>query len=373
MAHPLQEQAQRAAAALEALRAAALAESLGHPAIPPAAPDFVLAWHAGMAPEALAQAALEAAAEAVSATAAFRPGQAYCYRCRTATCAHAVPAAPGAVFAGYTSLGQPQWEEFLSFLLAAGERRTDLLYHERPEVLARLVSREQIVADQLVSFGRNSFTYHVWGEVVAGYFRLADSKAALTVQVVETATHALHLQLLAPPALRECLADTPPGQRSPLHRAFDALQEARRRIDALAPVWVRCRRHGPEARERLRRQALDVLRQFARSLERQGRQEHRRTQHAEARTADARPVHTAPDDLADATPADFYRDTLRGSVIVRGRSGRCHVFSDAGRHITTLTIGRDELDSRLRRRRYLPLPAAERAAFRKTLTEGHPA
>jgi hypothetical protein len=368
MSDTLLDKAQRAAAALEELRRAAVEESGNRPAPGPApAAGFSLTWEAGMSAAALAEAALEAAAETAVETGVFRPGHPYCYHCRSAACAHATAPGPGMVFAGYSSLGQPQWEELLSLLLALEDRRAERLYRERPDILAQVVDGERLSAAQLVSFGRHSLAYRPWGEVVAGYFRVGESKAALTAQVVETAGRRLCLQLLAPPALRECLADTPADRRSPFHRAFDALQEARRRIDALSPLWAAGRRLSPARRDRLRQQAADVLRHLARSLERQGRQEHRRTLHAETRTAVARPVHAALEDLAGAAAADFYRDAFRGSVIVLGRSGRCHVFSDAGRHITTLSIGRDELEGRLRRKRYLPLPAPELAAFRRAL------
>ena len=44
-------------------------------------------------------------------------------------------------------------------------------------------------------------------------------------------------------------------------------------------------------------------------------------------------------------------------MIASGKNGRSHVYSDAGLHITSLYLARDEFERRLRRDRYKPLEA----------------
>lgn len=357
------EKARLAAAALRELAAAAVAESGGAPGkLAPAA--ITLTWRYGEGETELADLALKQAAELVSVKGGLRTGHAYCYGCASATCAHSAPPEHGSVFAGYSSMGIPEWEEFFNFLLQLEDTRTDGLFTERPEVLARVVGRQRLTAAQLATAGRNSLTYKPWGQVVAGYFHVGEQRAALTAQVVESREHRLHLQVLASALFLEALADTPETQRSPLYRVYDALHNARLALDHLSVAWQTSHAAAGAAGDRkIREEAFSVLRHLAHSLERKGRQEHGRTLHAERRGGH-RPVHAAVDDVRAATPADFYRDAFRNSLVVAGKSGRCHVFSEEGVHVTSLMIGREELEVRVRRNRYVPLAAAASNALR---------
>lgn len=364
----------KAEAALHAMRE--LAESAisecGGTSVGLTGSPFRLTWEPGVDAKALAEAALAQAGELTAARDGFRSGRVYCYGCATHDCQHAAPPAPGSVFAGYSSMGVPEWEEFFNYLQSLDDNRTEALFSERPEILARVVGRQSLVGAQLATSGRNSFTYRLWGQVVAGYLRVGELRTALTIQAVETADQALRFQVLAPDVLLEHLADTPEDRRSSFLRVHDALHQARLQLDPLSLRWQSSRqKRAPEAAREMREAVFGQLRHLAHSLERKGRQEHRRTVHAEARGAE-RPVHVAGGDILQATPADFFRDAYRGSLVVLGRSGRCHIFSEDGRHITTLAIGREELDAKLRRRRYLPLSPAESTAFRALMATKYP-
>ncbi len=358
MTPELQNYADKALQALSALKKAALEESgynNGQEDLDAA--DFKLVWESGMSAEELAAEAEEAAGELASTLAVVHTGHVYCYSCHSAACVHAAPSEPGQVFIGYASTGKPRWDELFNFLLFLGDERTDQLFDRQPEVLVRLVNRKQLNAEQLISFGKNSFTYRIWCELVAGYIRAADLRAALTVQIVETRDHKLYLQIIADSRLREALANAPEDQRSSLYRLHDALGEAQRRIASLGNLWQNTK--SKERRKKLRPKVYDVLRHLAHSIERKGRQYRRRTIHAEVRSRERRPVHKAHDDLLQASGADFFRDTVRNSFIVAGKAGRMHVYSDEGKHITTLIFKGDELARRVRRKRYVPMePAA---------------
>jgi hypothetical protein len=180
--------------------------------------------------------------------------------------------------------------------------------------------------------------------------------------VVETADRTLHLQTLMADPLRSALADAPAHRGSLLYRLSDALAKTRRSVEAHRTAWRACQNPPQRKAEMIRLFAM--LRQLAASCEQKGRQAHRRTPHAQQRQAERRPVHKAADDVAMATAADFFMDTVRHSLIVVGRSGRCHVFSEDGRHITTLTLAGDKFERRTRTRRYVPLSLDQYAAFR---------
>jgi hypothetical protein len=226
-----------------------------------------------------------------------------------------------------------------------------------------VIGRKRLTSEQLESFGKNSLTYRIWGQVVAGYVLVEGQRMALSVQIVENKAHQLRVQVLAPEALQAALVDTPKAARSSLHRVYEALQEARHSMTEISHLWEA--HHGRKRLSEIREKVFSVLRHLAHSIERKGRQRVRRTAHAEKRGNQQRPVHAARDDLTQAADTDFYRDRFRGSVVVTGKSGRAHVFNDEGKHITSFMLQGNELDRRLQRRRYQPLDGPERKTFRE--------
>lgn len=358
----LEQKALEACRALAELRLAALAACDGTDA-PPDNDRFALSWSADLSAEELAEQALASAAECLAESQPFRNGCVYCYACRSAACEHARPDETGHVFAGYQPTGKPRWEEFFNFLLAIGDNRAERLFAPQPELLARVVGQRRLVAEQLDSFGRNSLTYRVWGQVVAGYLTVAEARMAFTVQLVENKAHQLRLQVLAPETLLAALADAPGLSRSALHRVHEAIRGARHSMAGISHLWEAkpVAKHRSEIREK----AFAILRHLAHSIERKGRQDRRRTAHAERRGNQQRPIHAAREDLLQATPADFFQDRFRNSFIVLGKAGRAHAFNEEGQHITSFILAGDELERRLQRRRYQPLDEPERSVFRQ--------
>jgi hypothetical protein len=370
MTSRLEQKALAAHRALDELRQAAMAACDGSDALAAASDSFAISWSPGQSPEELAEKALASAAECLAESQPVQNGRVYCYACRSAACEHAQPAEEGQVFAGYQPTGKPYWEEFFNYLLSLGDDRAERLFSPRPELLARVIGRRRLVAEQLESFGRNSLTYRVWGQVVAGYLTIGDQRMAFTVQLVENKTHQLRLQVLAPQTLLAALADAPDVSRSALHRVHEAIRGARRSMAEISHLWEA--RHGalflPESREK----AFAILRHLAHSIERKGRQDGRRTAHAEQRANQQRPVHTARKDLVQATEADFFQDRFRNSFIVLGKAGRAHAFNEEGCHITSFALTGDELERRLQRRRYQPLTAEEVLTFRQRALAENP-
>lgn len=358
----VRKHAHRAVEELRNLQRAALDE-VGFEGTSPSELPFELQWTSDMPPEELAENAVRLATECLSEHEAFRHRHVYCYACSTGNCEHSRPREPGHVFAGYEPTGQPRWQELFRFFLDIGDARTDRLFANRPQVLARVIGRRRLTAQQLVSFGRNSYHYRVVGQVVAGYMHVDALRAALTVQLVETADRAMHMQLIMPDALREALANAPEDKRSAFHRMHEALREARQDITSLGRLWQQAK--GRDAKAKLRDKAFRTLRHLAHSLERKGRQHHRRTVHAEVRARQKRPVHKAYDDLTAAGSDSLYRDQLRSSIIVSGKGGRVHVFSEQGKLVTSLLLSNEELEKRRRRGRYVALEPSEAMQFKQ--------
>ena len=94
-------------------------------------------------------------------------------------------------------------------------------------------------------------------------------------------------------------------------------------------------------------------------MERMDRQKGRRTRHADERRRDKRPTHAALQDLESATGEGTFWDDWRGTLVVSGPKGRFHIFSGEGRHVTTLNLPPEAVESRLRRKRWRSATADE--------------
>lgn len=314
-----------------------------------------LSWHSEMSARELATELAEQARLASDRVSPERAGHVYCFGCGSAACGHARPVAEGEVFAGYTNQGVPVWQEFANNLQALGDRRVGQLFGDKPPLLTRVVGRKALIAEQMVAFGRNSMTYRIVGQMVAGYLRLGPRRFALTVQAYETPERHLRSQFVLAPELQEALAEAPPRNESHFHRVQRALQDFRRHVESLDLSW----RSSPTKPERkaLEDKLFAAFRELGAGLERKGRQQQRRTVHAQQRAEQQRPVHKAWDDLGAADDEALFRDNKTQSHIVLGRRGRLHVFNDDGRHVTSLVIGHEQLERRIQRGRYSRLDA----------------
>lgn len=306
--------------------------------------------------------ALEAAKQSL------QMGHVYCYQCLSDSCEHASPPGSMDVFAGYHQLGRPQWLEYTQFLLGLREERVDQLFGEKPRIIARMVDGEVLNHQQFASFGKASKTFSVLGQVVVGYFELSKGlpqaqKLALGIQLVETrdargkAKYFLNMPLggSQPDALRESLDRHFPFVRQAClntrrHLAKWQLSRNSQKPRSLPP-WV--------VAEKARR-ALEYL---AADLERAARKSKRQTQHARFRETTARPIHKAMADVREARPEWMYRDLKTKAIMVCGPKGRCHAFSESGKHITSFVIHQDAVQTRLKKKRWAPLAAEQAHGF----------
>lgn len=364
-ASAMSDAAQQAHTALQELLAQCCRD-LGLQEPPEELPPLQLTWEPDRPPTDLAQQLIRQLKQTQTADSVIVAGHIFCYHCESATCEHSRPAAPGEIFAGYANNGTPIWQEFLNELLALSEQRVDRLFDSRPSVLARLVSRKHLLRDQTVAYGRTSMMYRIIAQVIAGYFTIGDTRCAMTVQIVETADHALHVQVIQPTHLAEHLADAQ-EPRSLLYRVNDSIAKLRRLVRRQQSQWQG--QLDRAARIQVKEKLISMLRRLINSIEQRDRQKKRRTRHAEQRASEQRPIHKATEDVAAASASDFYDDTVRKSKVVVGRAGRCHIFNEKGRHITSLLLPGDKLDNRRRKKRYVPLPAEEVNTLRPAILD----
>ncbi len=351
----LRHQAEVAHQALHELLRQALRLYSANP-LEPLSGELKLDWSSSMSMEDLAQQVLQRVKLSEASRAVIQPGRVYCYNCASSSCEHAQPPTPGQVFAGYANTGRPRWEELHNELVSLGDDRVAQLFDSRPRLLASILGRKRIIAEQTVAYGRNSMLYRIIAQLVSGYVMLDGIRHAFTVQIVETADRSLHVQTLMDDRLRVGLADATPASHAACYRINDAISKLRRDVRNLVGEWQNSRTRAQ--RKQQQELLFGMLLHLTNSIEQKGRQARRRTTHAEERSQDKRPVHKAAQDVVDAQPHDFYRDTVRESNVVVGKNGRCHVFSDRGKHITSLLLTGDKLERRKRTNRYVRLESS---------------
>jgi hypothetical protein len=312
----------------------------------------------------------EAVREAAAREGVFRPGRAYCYRCESSDCPHGAPAAPQKVFSGYSSTGQPRWPDFSQLLIEKRHGDAAAVFDPGRRGLSSIfLPGEELRSGQLAVFGGTSKTYVIHGQVALGFLRTATpagepvERAALTVQAVEVRGDGGRPRLAL-----NVLGRLPDGTETMEsledwrhERLVSALSSARRNLARLSPSVSRVR--GQDFEEKV----AGILKRMARSLQRTARQGTRRTDHAEARRRQQRPTAKAVEDAAAATDDRRLRDDREGTVVVMGPLGRIHFFSPEGRHVTSLNMRREEIDGRVRRRRWQPLQPPVAREFKKRI------
>ncbi len=296
----------------------------------------------------------------------FAEGRVYCYNCESAACEHSVPPDHLSVFAGYTPTGFPAWSEFFSVLLGRrdpsshgrGDSRIDGLINDPPEVVAFCQGPDDLKAEQLRAFGKESALYEIAGQVVAGYLPLRGGGAvrvAVTAQAVRTLDNGwsrLRLNLVG--RVPDFVGRVPgtAGRASSLVD-FLKLEPDRELWGLFASADRRLRDLGGRKRAGGRNAPVrPVLTRLARGIESLYRRRRRRTRHALERGGERRAVGLALKDMEKAHPDRVFFDEREGTFIVVGPRWRIHVFTRNGKHVTSLVMNRDGVRKRIDTRRW---------------------
>ena len=299
----------------------------------------------------------------------YIPGRAYCFRCETSTCLHAVPSSPQQIFENYDPLGSPRWRDLAQHLIDHGDERMEQLYGPRPSLLSCYVRGRDLRDQQLAAFGKASKTYALLGQIIAGYIPFArpggeDQDAlALTFQAVQIKNRQgrsrVELNTLAALPEQLALSDLLADQLAFVGRALKIATEAFQRINH--KLEVRPVAEAPD----LLRQVPGLLRRLGSDLERGQRQHQRQTQHARERRQIQRPVDKAMADLRLARQDRVFFDDRTKAIVLHAEKGRCHVFNEDGRHVTSFVIPMESVRQRLSRKRWLFIEKDAFARFMK--------
>ncbi len=297
-------------------------------------------------------------------------GTIHCFQC-AGPCNHRVPPSNDSVFAGYTATGKPVWLSLTNALLNGGDPRVGRLHGKGRSVLAHRWCGSQIGKELLPGFGKDEQQYKLRGQVAVGYLTLAhqsDSKRVLAVQIVEGLQQSGRRMLffnLTGTTLPE-LADSGTGKRSATAGLYLKTREFQTRVEKLSRRWGDAQK---------RNETFDVqgacdrlTSQFKTEVERAFRTEKRRTMHGSDRhSSGERPTSHAFRDLQNSDGESVYRDTTTGAVVVVGRKGRVHIFSGTGKLVTSVHLGKQDVERRLVDGRWNPLDRTTFATWRETV------
>src|SRR6185503_17313323 len=98
----------------------------------------------------------------------FRPGPAYCHRCRSAECDHSRPPSARHVFVGYRPTGAPRWEDFAQHCLDLRHPEVDRLFDDPPAFVTLVHDAGALRAGIVDAFAGES--YELLGQLTAGFF-----------------------------------------------------------------------------------------------------------------------------------------------------------------------------------------------------------
>ena len=291
---------------------------------------------------------------------AFQEGSIYCFRCQSSHCDHSRPPTGLEVFRCYDELGCPKWCDFSQLLLDLGDERVNALFEEPPRVISLVQSGNELQTRRLASFGKSSKTYSIIQQVAAGYIKIQNrespyqEKIAMTFQAVETrdsrGTICFRLNTLIGTKDQDLLDQLKIGEQHPW--LFSCIRKANKALETLNPGL---KSEKPGMIQQVSSKASAIMKRLAADLMQGHRQSKQRTQHAQLRRDIRRPISSAMEDLRTAPAERCFFDKKTEAIAILGHSGRCHIFNQEGKHITSFHMTGDEVQWRLHKKRWSPL------------------
>lgn len=282
---------------------------------------------------------------AVQHAAAFRPGHAYCHRCKGGLCEHSQPPSSRHVFVGYAQTGLPRWLDLAQFCLERKHPEVDRLYSEPPAFVTIVSTGAELHGDMLAVFRQGS--YELLGQVIGGFYsvptRLEEGRGvlALTVQAAASRSkngeHRYGLNILG---------------RSPAGGGLEMLWERQRELPwRKAVAWAQSALNSLPAKvsdSQARKRVDGIMHSLARRLERDSRARSRRTGHAEQRHASKeRPTRKAIDDARDVGIESLMFDERSNTLVVLGDRGRTHFFRPDGKHVSSVHYKKEAITRKI--------------------------
>jgi hypothetical protein len=242
-----------------------------------------------------------------------------------------------------------------------------------------------VLQDLLAGFGQGNRAYTLRGQVAAGHLHFPqtvekkeEERRVIAFQIIEcleeSGRNALRFNLTGATMFE--LAEAAHISRSAYGSLYHRARDTQDRIAGLSRRWDDAQRRGEVFDTEGRCEGL--MRSLRTDLERIFRATGRRTLHAqEHHERGVRPTSHAHKDLRNASAESTFRDTTKGTLIVVGGKGRIHVFSGAGKLVTSLLFGKSDVEKRLLDGRWSPVSRSQfddwkEDALRWKLDAGNP-
>ena len=211
---------------------------------------------------------------------------------------------------------------------------------------------------QLAEFGGNSPVFKILGQVDAGLFRVlgAAGKCAFSFQLLRGTSLEGRVRL----RLHAVGAVDPMDLADP--SLLQILSRFQRQLDVEA-----MRLQGQSTQGEVDEEAfvLPLLNDLAQRLQNRTRNTGRRTQHGLERSdAGDRPTSRAYPDAGEASDDAILWDLDQNTVVVLGGKGRVHVFTQQGKHVTSVVMQGAAIDRRRHMGRWRLAEPEERDEFR---------
>lgn len=289
---------------------------------------------------------------------ALRPGAVYSYFADSSHAEGCRPTEPRLVFDGYSSTGKPQFADFVTMAIERKDPNIDRLLAGEEIVLTRVTMGRVLRTQQLAEFGNQSPVFKILGQVDAGLFRVlgAAGKCAFSFQLLRGTTLEGRVRL----RLHPVSAVDPMDLADPA--LMQILSRFQRRLDDEALRLQGQVQNGTVDEEEF---VLPLLNDLARQLQNRTRNAGRRTQHGLERSETGqRPTSRAYPDAGEASDDAILWDLDQNTVVVLGPKGRVHVFTSAGKHVTSVTMPGQAVERRRHMGRWRLAEPEERGEFR---------
>ena len=289
---------------------------------------------------------------------ALRPGAVYSYFEGSSHAEGCRPTEPRHVFDGYNSTGRPVFTDFVTMAIERKHPQIDRLLAGEDIVLTRVTMGRVLRTQQLAEFGGNSPVFKILGQVDAGLFRVlgAAGKCAFSFQLLRGTSLEGRVRL----RLHAVGAVDPMDLADP--SLLQILSRFQRQLDVEA-----MRLQGQSTQGEVDEEAfvLPLLNDLAQRLQNRTRNTGRRTQHGLERSdAGDRPTSRAYPDAGEASDDAILWDLDQNTVVVLGGKGRVHVFTQQGKHVTSVVMQGAAIDRRRHMGRWRLAEPEERGEFR---------
>ena len=297
----------------------------------------------------------------------FQRGTVYCFHHD----AGIPPPTVDAIFTGYDPLGRPLWTSFLPFCLGAQIPNVEQLYADPPRALGVLMPTP--IGNPPIPEVTRGKVYEVLAQLVVGPvsaqfrpLRSNEDRYTLTAQVIlaRPPEHPLQVRFnllgLDPDDLFDAAAKSAP--RAPISRARNCISSARRAVRRLQEQLTL----GKVIQAHLAQESMRILEELRGALLRSISGDQQRTLHAQRRHQSMeRPTSEAWRDAARAGDERLFWDHHQETVVVIGPKSRAHIFSEDGRHVTSMRLGVGELERKRGQRRWKLLEPDIAGRFRE--------